>query len=167
MPITMENAVKINGLFEPELVEIIDGFPSKAECLEYLCSILAKSGCLNSPKRFLDAVNGREDIMSTGIGKGVAIPHARDLSVSCLKAAVCLLRNPLDFQSVDDLPVHLVFMIAVPQNSGKEYMKVLRAISEHLREDANRQALINTNNPAELHHEVLKIQDLISGSLDA
>lgn len=167
MPKTMKNAVKINKLFQPELVKIVDGFASKAECLEYMCSLLAQSDCLSSQQRFLDAVQGREDIMTTGIGRKVAIPHARDLSVNCLKAAVCLLREPLDFQSVDDLPVQVIFMIAIPQTAGKEYMKVLRAISEYLRDDTKRQALLNSKNSAELNHEVLKIQALVADSLHA
>ncbi len=167
MPKTMKNAVKTNELFQSELVKIVDGFASKADCLEQMCSLLAQSDCLGSHQRFLDAVNGREDIMTTGIGKNVAIPHARDLSVSCLKAAVCLLREPLDFQSVDGLPVQLIFMIAIPQTAGKEYMKVLRAISEYLRDDAKRQALLNSKTSAELNHEVLKIQALVADSLDA
>src|SRR5690606_26437918 len=117
------------------------------------------------PDRFLAAVRGREDIMSTGIGKGVAIPHARDLTVTALRIAVCLIKNPLDYQSVDDLPVQLVFLIAVPQSSNKEYMNILRSLSEYLREDAKRNKLLNSTNETELYHEVLAIEDIITHHL--
>ncbi|NLA45433.1 MAG: PTS sugar transporter subunit IIA, partial [Candidatus Cloacimonetes bacterium] len=102
----------MNRLIEPELVKIVNSFESKNECLDYMVGLLAESGCLNKPDRFLAAVKGREEIMSTGIGKGVALPHARDLTVNALKMAVCVIRQPLDFMSVDNLPVQLVFMIA-------------------------------------------------------
>ncbi len=157
----------MNRLFQPELVKIVKGFQTKSECLTYLTSLLEKSGCLSFPDRFLAAVKGREDIMSTGIGKGVAIPHARDLTVNCIKVAVCLIREPLEFESVDDLPVQLVFMIAVPQSSSKEYMKILRSLSEYLRQSENRNALINSTNETELYHDVLKIEDIIVDSINA
>lgn len=158
---------KMSRLFQPELVKIVDGFASKSACLEYLTNLLAESGCLSFPDRFLAAVKGREEIMSTGIGKGVAIPHARDLTVSHLKSAVCLAREPLEFQSVDDLPVQMVFMIAVPQSSSREYMQILRSMSEYLRQDVNRKALLNSKNETELYTHVLKIEDLIADSLRA
>jgi fructose-specific phosphotransferase system IIA component len=155
----------MNRLFQPELVRIVDGFTSKSECLDFLASLLAESGCLSFPDRFLAAVKGREDIMSTGIGKGIAIPHARDLTVSHLQIAVCLIHEPLEFQSVDDLPVQLVFMIAVPQSSSKEYMKILRSLSEYLRKSENRDTLINAKDETELYHDVLKIETILTDSI--
>lgn len=155
----------MNGLFQPDLVKIVDGFDTKSDCLNYLTQLLAESGCLTFPDRFLAAVKGREEIMSTGIGKGVGIPHARDLTVSTMKIAVCLIHKPLEFQSVDDLPVQLVFMIAVPQSSNREYMKILRSLSEFLRQSENRDRLINVKDEMELFHEVHKIEDLITDAL--
>ena len=96
--------------------------------------------------------------MSTGIGREVAIPHARDLTVSCLKIAVCLIRSPLEFVSMDDLPVRIVFMIAVPQNSNKEYMKILRSLSEYLRGDEARAELLSSQDEKELYSNVKKIE---------
>ena len=119
----------MNKLFMPELVKIVEKFENKNACLQYMANLLSESGCLSFPDRFLAAVKGREEIMSTGIGKGIAIPHARDLTVSCLRIAVCLVKQDLDFSSVDNLPVHLVFMIAVPQSSNQDYMKILRSLS--------------------------------------
>lgn len=152
---------KMNRLFQPELVRIVDRFDTKGQCLEYLTQLMADSGCLSFPDRFLAAVKGREEIMSTGIGKGVAIPHARDLTVSCLRISVCMLREGLDFQAVDAQPVRLVFMIAVPQSSNKEYMKILRSLSEYLRQDANRNLLNSATSERELFDYVHQIQDHI------
>lgn len=155
----------MSRLFEPELVMIVDEFESKADCLCYMTNLLDESGCLVFPDRFLAAVRGREDIMSTGIGRGVAIPHARDLTVTALKIAVCLIRKPLDYQSVDDQPVQLVFLIAVPQSSNKEYMNILRSLSEYLRQDDKRNQLLKAKDESELYHEVLAIEDIITHHL--
>jgi mannitol/fructose-specific phosphotransferase system IIA component (Ntr-type) len=156
---------KMSKLFQPELTKIVDGFESKSACLDYMTRLLSKSGCLAFPDRFLAAVRGREDIMSTGIGRSVAIPHARDLTVSALRTAVCLLRTPLDYESVDDQPVRIIFMIAVPQNSNKDYMKILRSLSEYLRQDDKRELMLNAKNEMELYNEIIKIEDDISDSL--
>ena len=151
----------MNALFTPELVRIVDAFDSKNDCLDYMAKLLAGSGCLHFPDRYIAAVKGREDIMSTGIGRGIAIPHARDLTVSCMKIAVCRIKTPLDYQSVDDQPVNLVFMIAVPQNSNQEYMRILRNLSEFLRQDENRAQLLGANSDMELFQYVYAMEDNI------
>lgn len=148
-------------LFHSDLVRIVDHFETKKDCLNYMVNMLSESGCLLFPDRFAAAVKGREEIMSTGIGREVAIPHARDLTVSCLKIAVCLIRSPLEFVSMDDLPVRIVFMIAVPQNSNKEYMKILRSLSEYLRGDEARAELLCSQDEKELYYNVKKIEESI------
>lgn len=148
-------------LFHSDLVRIVDHFETKKDCLNYMVNMLSESGCLLFPDRFAAAVKGREEIMSTGIGREVAIPHARDLTVSCLKIAVCLIRSPLEFISLDDLPVRIVFMIAVPQNSNKEYMKILRSLSEYLRGDEAREELLCSQDEKELYYNVKKIEESI------
>jgi fructose PTS system EIIBC or EIIC component len=148
-------------LFNRDLIKIVDGFESKDACLEYMVGILATSGCIEFPDRFLAAVKGREEIMSTGIGRAVAIPHARDLVVSSIKMACCLLKEPLEFQAMDSIPVKVVFMIAVPQNSNSAYMMILRSLSEYLKQDDKRQHLIQSKNEEELFHKVSEIEDVI------
>ncbi|MCB5252607.1 MAG: PTS sugar transporter subunit IIA [Candidatus Cloacimonadaceae bacterium] len=154
----------MNALFKPELVRIVDAFKSKGDCLDYMAGLLSDSGCLSFPDRYLNAVKGREEIMSTGIGRGIAIPHARDLTVNCLKIAVCMLEEALDFGAVDNEPVNLIFMIAVPQNSNQEYMLILRSLSEYLRQDKNRAKLLGSNSDQELFEHVQAMQDTINAA---
>jgi mannitol/fructose-specific phosphotransferase system IIA component (Ntr-type) len=155
----------MSTLFKPELARIVERFESKGDCLNYMTELLSESGCLSFPDRYLAAVKGREEIMSTGIGRGIAIPHARDLTVNCLKIAVCKLDNPLDFNSVDNQPVNLVFMIAVPQSSNHQYMQILRSLSEHLRQDQNRAVLLRATTDRELYNHVHEIENIIGKSL--
>jgi len=152
-------------LFSKSLVKIIDGFDSKDQCLEQMVSMLAASGCMEFPDRFLAAVKGREEIMSTGIGKEVAIPHARDLVFNQIKIAVCLLKKPLDFQSMDNKPVKIVFMIAVPQNSNTAYMMILRSLSEYLKQEEKRLALLSCQTEEELFTKLREIEDVIKQNI--
>lgn len=148
-------------LFKRSLVKMIDRFEDKDRCLDYMAKMLSDSGCMEFPDRFLAAVKGREDIMSTGIGKEVAIPHARDLMVNTMRIAVCLLHEPLEFQAMDNLPVRVVFMIAVPQNSNTEYMMILRSISEYLKQDDKRANLLASATEEELFTKVSEIEHVI------
>ncbi|MDD2513465.1 MAG: PTS sugar transporter subunit IIA [Proteiniphilum sp.] len=153
-------------LFEFRLVKLIEQFESKNTCLEYMTEMLAESGALSFPDRFLSAVRGREEIMSTGIGRGVAIPHARDLTVTQLKIAVCVCNRALEFQAIDDQPVRLIFLIAVPQGSNNLYMKILRSLSEYLRQDDQRNKLLNATDEKELFEYVHDIEIRILGELN-
>lgn len=155
----------MNKLFMPEIVKIVDKFDNKNACLQYMADLLSESGCLSFPDRFLAAVKGREEIMSTGIGRGIAIPHARDLTVSCLRIAVCMIRKGLEFFSLDNLPVNLVFMIAVPQSSNQDYMKILRSLSEFLRQEENREALLQANDERDLYGKVQVLEEKLRTQL--
>ena len=135
----------MSKLFKADLVKIVDKFDTKGECLDFMAAMLSDSGCLSFPDRFLAAVKGREEIMSTGIGRGIAIPHARDLTVNSLRIAVCMVRQEMEFNSVDGLPVRLIFMIAVPQSSNQDYMKILRSLSEFLRQEDKSENLFNAD----------------------
>ena len=152
-------------LFKRSLVKLVASFQDKDQCLEHMVKMLADSGCMEIPDRFLAAVKGREEIMSTGIGREVAIPHDRDLVVNTMRIAVCLLHQPLEFQAMDQLPVRVVFMIAVPQNSNSAYMMILRSISEYLRQDEKRLALLASNSEDELFARVSEIEDVISKNI--
>lgn len=105
--------------------------------------------------------------MSTGIGKGVAIPHARDLTVSSLRIALCRCKQGMEFDSLDKQPVHLIFMLAVPQHSNQAYMRILRALSEYLRIKENRDQLLNQTKEEDLFHYAQQIEKIIRpGSAD-
>ncbi len=155
----------MSKLFRKSLIKIVEGFADKVSCLDYMTNMLSESGCLQFPDRFMAAVKGREEIMSTGIGSEIALPHARDLTVSVLRIAVCLLQQPLEFQAIDHKPVRIVFMIAVPQNSNPEYMLILKSLSEYLRQEDKRDKLLNSNNEEELFNQISELEHVISKNL--
>lgn len=75
------------------------------------------------------AVFEREKIMSTGVGKGIAIPHAKTVVVEKHLAAFALLKEPLNFESIDNEPVKLVFLLVGPQTNNSQHIKILSRIS--------------------------------------
>ena len=104
---------------------------TKSEALGKLVEIAAAAGGVRDPKLLLEMLRQRETLGSTGLGKGVAIPHGRSLAVVSLKVLFAICKSGLEFDSVDGKPVKLIFLIvAPPQDKGNEYLPLLGKIAE-------------------------------------
>jgi fructose-specific phosphotransferase system IIA component len=138
-------------LFSPELIKMHYYALDKKSCLTEMTEFLHEKGIVDDQKKFLDAILAREKIVSTGIGRGIAIPHARSASVKQLSIAVFVLDNELEFDSVDNNPVRIIFMIVVPESMKKEYMQILSLISNYLKNDDNIKKMLNCDNEEQLY----------------
>jgi PTS system nitrogen regulatory IIA component len=114
-----------------------------------MVEFLFENEVIFSRERFFDSILTREKMMSTGIGKKLAIPHARSEAVKELTIAVYLLQNELEFDAIDDEPVKIILMIAVPENMKEKYMLVLSAISNFFQDIENYRKLLNCNSNEE------------------
>jgi nitrogen PTS system EIIA component len=81
-----------------------------------------------------DALQAREELGSTGLGQGFALPHARLEGLSQLFGLFARLSRPIEFQAVDEKPVDLVFLLLIPNAAGNDHVAALAAISRRLRE---------------------------------
>lgn len=81
------------------------------------------------------AILKREQLGSTGIGRGVAIPHTKHESVDRLIGAVAISKDGLPFESLDNEPVHIFFMLISPQDRPSEHLRALESVSKCLRDD--------------------------------
>ena len=84
----------------------------------------------------VDALNARESLGPTGVGHGVALPHARLEGLTNVAGVFVLLDKPIDFDSVDRQPVDLAFALFAPENAGVEHLKALALVSRTLRDNA-------------------------------
>lgn len=101
-----------------------------------------------------DVVNAlieRENLGPTGVGHGVALPHARLPGLTSVAGLFVRLRKPLDFESVDRQPVDLVFALFAPQNAGADHLKALALVSRTLRDPAICAKLRANDDPATLY----------------
>lgn len=123
----------------------------KASVLEELAGTLAAAKVVRSPEAILDALRRREALGSTGIGKGLAVPHARSTLVAERALVVARSRKGIDFESVDGQPVHLCFLIvAPPLERDPIYLKLVAEIVRATRLARTRQKLIDASNFAAL-----------------
>ena len=101
--------------------------------------------------RTLDALQERESLGPTGVGNGVALPHARLHGLDRVVGLFLRLEKPLDFDAVDRQPVDLIFALLAPKNSGVDHLKALALVSRTLRDPELRAKLRANDDPVALH----------------
>jgi len=122
--------MNITDLLDTERVACNAEAGSKKRILQDLAALLSAGIPLHTQNDIFDALVSRERLGSTGLGKGVAIPHGR---MSSLTAPVCgfiKLDTPVDFDASDGQPVDLIFALLVPEDSTEEHLQVLSTIAE-------------------------------------
>lgn len=113
----------------------------KIDAIRELSLPLIKSGIVTDKDVFFESILRRENLESTGIGLGVAIPHARTAAVTRTALAFGRSEDGIDFSSLDGKPAFLVFLIAAPEDRKTEYIMTLARISRLMRRDEARIAL--------------------------
>jgi PTS system nitrogen regulatory IIA component len=118
---------------------------SRDEALEQLIGLLEKAGKLKNSKLFHDAILEREKIVSTGIGLGVAVPHAKLQGYDEFFIAIGIqAKNGIEWNALDSSPVHLIFMIGGPENKQTEYLKILSHLTMAIKNEERRKKLLKS-----------------------
>jgi PTS system nitrogen regulatory IIA component len=102
-------------------------------------------------RRLFDRLLERERLGSTGIGGGIAIPHARMAALAKPVGLFARLANPIDFDAIDERPVDIVFLLAAPEGAGADHLKALARVSRLLRDRALVDKLRATENAEALY----------------
>ncbi len=104
----------------------------------------------SEPEEIIKAIHKRELLGSTGIGRGVAIPHTKHFSVDRLIGTVGLSRNGIPFDSIDGEPVYILFMLISPQERPSDHLRALEGVSRALRDDNFVKALRQAQTPQQI-----------------
>lgn len=136
-------AVRVQNILSPDRIVFIE-HSSRRDALVELSEVLGTAPQIKNLNELTVEILKREELMSTAIGRGIAIPHVRLSSVTDLVMAVGICRHDiLDFQSIDDLPVRLLFMVAAAYNQHAYYLQTLSFFSSKLKNAGLREGLIN------------------------
>ena len=119
----------------PEFVHIISHASGKKNLLQQLAELASKQTGLNERKIF-ETLLEREKLGSTGVGRGVAIPHGKLSEAENITMMFLKLNKPVEFESVDDAPVDLIFLLLAPIDAGTEHLKALALVSRLMRDRA-------------------------------
>ena len=147
----MLDVIRITDYISEDLVSLDLKAKNRDEVLVELSKLLEKSENIESENNDVyKALIDREKLGSTGIGKGVAIPHVKTESAKKLTVAFGISRKGIDFKSLDDENVNLFFVFASPNRDSQIYLKVLARISRLIREEEFRTRLYNCSSPKEV-----------------
>ncbi|MEO1996518.1 MAG: PTS sugar transporter subunit IIA [Planctomycetaceae bacterium] len=127
--------MKLTDFVVPEAILPDLRVESKEDAIRQMVSSLRASGKIapDDEEGILSAILKREELGSTGIGNGVAVPHTKHPSVTQLVSTVALVRDGVDFASLDGEPVHILFLLISPPDRPGDHLRGLENISRHLR----------------------------------
>lgn len=120
---------------------------NKEQVIQEMVDVIDSSIKLNNKNQILKAVLDREAVMSTGVGDEVAIPHGKSDGVQDILAALGIAKSPIDFQSLDEKPVRLIWLLIGPQEKTGAHLKALSRISRLMHKKDFRERLIATRAP--------------------
>lgn len=141
--------MKITELLDINSIDLNPQISNKEEAIDHLVNLLDQSGKLNDKEIYKESVLNREAQSTTGIGDGVAIPHGQSEGVKTAGLSAMVVKEGLDFKSLDGQPTYLFFMIGAPKDSGGAHLQALAQLSTLLMEEDFRNALINASSKEE------------------
>lgn len=150
--------MRIADILTPSTIEIGCPLGSKAEVIEHMTSMIAATGNLLDADKVRQLVLERERLMSTGVGKGFACPHVKSDLVRETTGALITMRAPLEFESLDNQPVTVVFMLLGKHNAVALHLRLLSRISRLMNDEAFRRSLESAASP-QLAHKLISQEE--------
>ncbi len=154
--------MRITELLSKKAIDLNVSVKSKADVIDYMTRLQEKAGNLNDREAYKKGVLAREAEGTTGIGEGIAIPHSRGPAVKKAGLAAIVIKDGVDYESMDDEPVYLAFMIAAPEGGGNVHLEALARLSTMLMDEEFKESLIR----AESVDRFLQIIDEKENELD-
>lgn len=143
-------AVEPKKYFSPDRIALIST-TKKQVALEVLVDLLAKSPNVADREDLLEKIMEREKTLSTGVGQGLALPHAKISTVSDFVLAVGVSKTGIEFDSLDGKPAHIFVMIGCHESQAGQYMQMLSKLVRSLKEEPFRKTILNCNTPMEIY----------------
>ena len=139
-----------SSLLKPEAIRVFSSVSSKKRLMHDLAGVAEL--CYNTNyTHAVEALLERETLGPTGVGGGVALPHARLEELDRVVGAFVLLENPIEFEAIDKQPVDIIFSLFAPKSAGVEHLKALALVSRTLREQSIVSKLRSNPDPTTLH----------------
>lgn len=142
--------MELSNILKPEAVRVAGNASSKKRLFLDLAEVASTVFGIDAGDA-VDALLERESLGPTGVGKGVALPHARMDGLDEVSGVFLRLEKPLDFDAVDRQPVDLIFALFAPRNAGVDHLKALALVSRTMRDPAVCAKLRANSDPSALH----------------
>jgi len=142
--------MSLADILTEDLVKVPLEGRTKSEVIEELVDVIVSVDRSLDKGRLLDAVLERERLMSTGLEKGVAVPHAKTRAVSRMVASLGISKEGVDFEAADSKPSYVFFMIIAPENASGPHIRLLAEISKLAQNERILRRLRDANSPGEV-----------------
>ena len=142
--------MEFSNLLKPEAIRVFSSVSSKKRLLHDIAGI-AEACYQTDYSQTVEALMERESLGPTGVGGGIALPHARLEKLDKVVGAFVLLENPVEFDAIDKQPVDIVFGLFAPKSAGVEHLKALALVSRTLREQSIVAKLRSNHKPSTLY----------------
>jgi PTS system fructose-specific IIC component len=142
--------IKLSDFFTEKTIRTGLAGKKKKEVIAELVGCLAEAGLVTDEKSLLKAVLAREKIQTTGLGGGVAIPHARVEQIRQIAMAVGRYEGGIDFSSLDKKPVHLVFLVAAPAEAARQYIQTVAKVARLMKTPPYKERILKAADSAEI-----------------
>ena len=142
--------MKFADLLNSRAVKVVSAASSKKRLMHDLADV-AESAYGIPAQRAVEALMERESLGPTGVGHGVALPHARLDGVEAVVGVFILLEKPIDFEAIDRQPVDVIFALFAPEDAGVEHLKALALVARTLRDPALCAKLRANHDPVTLY----------------
>lgn len=141
----------IKSMIDPNLVRFSLESGTKEAAIEAIINLIDEGGYLLDKAEYVKDIYSREGETATGMGMGLAIPHARSKGVKKSCFTLIHLKEPIEWESLDDKPIEYIIMLAVPANETKEFLNLLSNLSMKLMDDNFRKELYEATNMEEIY----------------
>ncbi len=156
----ISHQIHLNNILSPDRIVFLN-HSTKHDALIALANTLGTAPQVKNTEELSNEIIKRESLMSTAIGRGIAIPHVRLSSVTDLVMAVGISKvDIIDFQTIDDEPVKLLFMIAAAYNQHAYYLQTLSFFSSRLKNKELREALLNAQTPQDVYTALINVDNI-------
>lgn len=143
-------SMRIFPSLDTRLISFLDA-ESRDEAIDLLIDVLARGGKLPDQLLFRHAILHREKLVSTGIGMGVAVPHAKMKNFSHFFTAIGIQKKKgLDWNALDMAPVRIIFMIGGPDDKQSEYLQILSQLTSAIKNVELRKSLLKAQSPEQV-----------------
>jgi fructose-specific phosphotransferase system IIA component len=142
--------MKLSKFCEEDLMNFDLQGQSKAEVIKELVTLTAQSSLVRDREELLAAVYDREKLVTTGVGYGVAFPHAKTRAMKGIVIVFGRSEVGVDFEAMDKKPVHLFFMIAAPEDAIGAHLNVMARLSYIMKSEKNRERLMRAKTAGEV-----------------
>lgn len=143
-----------------KLIKFIKGKNTKEEILEKIVNLISeKTDLVEDKDIFFKNIMERENIGSTGIGMGIAMPHTKCDGVKDLVVSIAVLENTVDFGAIDGELIKVVVLVGGPKEKGQEYLKLMSSIARIFREKDIRDNIKTSRDEEELIKNIMEIEN--------